>query len=316
MSRLERQFAQQGQGVPPAPQFARQVLERLITEKAQLQYARETGIKVDEALVDQAEQNVARQNQVERAGAAPPARCRRHRAAAVSRGTAQPDRAHAPARTRGGVAGQGQRPRGGPVPARAAAGEQRPCDPRRSTWRISWWPCPRTPTRRRSQACGPRRNGLQERARAGEDFAKLAAEALGCARAPPPTAGKSACAPPTAIRPCSCEAIQNLPEGGVSDIVRSGAGFHVIKVIEKRKGGFTGAVVQSHARHILLRPGPQLSETAAVAAAGRIQEAGAGRPGGFRAAGARVTRRTPAPRRRRPGLGQSRACSCPSSRRR
>ena len=65
MTRLERQFAQQGQGVPPRPQFARQVLERLITEKAQLQYARETGVKVDEALVDQAEQNLARQNQVE-----------------------------------------------------------------------------------------------------------------------------------------------------------------------------------------------------------------------------------------------------------
>ncbi len=65
MSRLERQFAQQGQGVPPRAQFARQVLERLITEKAQLQHARETGIKVDEALVDQAEQNLARQNQVE-----------------------------------------------------------------------------------------------------------------------------------------------------------------------------------------------------------------------------------------------------------
>ena len=48
-----------------APQFARQVLERLISEKAQLQLARETGIKVDEALVDQAEQNVARQNQLD-----------------------------------------------------------------------------------------------------------------------------------------------------------------------------------------------------------------------------------------------------------
>jgi peptidyl-prolyl cis-trans isomerase SurA len=50
----------------------------------------------------------------------------------------------------------------------------------------------------------------------------------------------------------------------VSEVVRSGAGFHVIKVIEKRNGGLPGAtVVQSHARHILLRPSAQLSESAA-----------------------------------------------------
>jgi peptidyl-prolyl cis-trans isomerase SurA len=41
------------------------VLERLITEKAQLQLARETGVRVDDALVDQAELNVARQNRID-----------------------------------------------------------------------------------------------------------------------------------------------------------------------------------------------------------------------------------------------------------
>ncbi len=41
------------------------MLERLISEKAQLQLARENGIKVEESAVDQAEQNVARQNQID-----------------------------------------------------------------------------------------------------------------------------------------------------------------------------------------------------------------------------------------------------------
>ncbi len=60
------------------------------------------------------------------------------------------------------------------------------------------------------------------------------------------------------------QAVQALPEGGVSDVIRSGAGFHVIKVMEKRRAGLPGVqVMQSHARHILLRTGPQLSETAA-----------------------------------------------------
>jgi len=46
--------------------------------------------------------------------------------------------------------------------------------------------------------------------------------------------------------------------------VRSGAGFHILKVVEKRQAGMPGvSVTQSRARHILLRPGPQLSESAA-----------------------------------------------------
>ncbi|HMA07373.1 MAG TPA: SurA N-terminal domain-containing protein, partial [Ramlibacter sp.] len=60
-----QQLTQQGQPVPPGAEFSREVLERLISEKAQLQLARESGIKVDDSAVDQAEQNVARQNQVD-----------------------------------------------------------------------------------------------------------------------------------------------------------------------------------------------------------------------------------------------------------
>ena len=65
MARFEQQLRQSGQPVPPRPQFERQVLERLISEKAQLQLAREIGVKVEESTVDQAEQNVARQNQID-----------------------------------------------------------------------------------------------------------------------------------------------------------------------------------------------------------------------------------------------------------
>jgi len=66
--------------------------------------------------------------------------------------------------------------------------------------------------------------------------------------------------------PIFYQSVVAVPEGGVGELVRSGAGFHIIKVIEKRKPGLPGAtVVQSRARHILLRPGPQLSESAALA---------------------------------------------------
>ena len=65
MAQFAQTLSQQGQPVPPAAEFSREVLERLVSEKAQLQLARENGIKVDESAVDQAEQNVARQNQID-----------------------------------------------------------------------------------------------------------------------------------------------------------------------------------------------------------------------------------------------------------
>ena len=49
MRRVEQQMAQQGVAVPPREQLAKQVLEQLLTERALLQHATETGIRVDEA---------------------------------------------------------------------------------------------------------------------------------------------------------------------------------------------------------------------------------------------------------------------------
>ena len=50
--------------VPPRSQLVREVLERLILERAQLQLARELGVVPDDTAVDQAVDNVALQNQV------------------------------------------------------------------------------------------------------------------------------------------------------------------------------------------------------------------------------------------------------------
>jgi peptidyl-prolyl cis-trans isomerase SurA len=44
--------------------------------------------------------------------------------------------------------------------------------------------------------------------------------------------------------------------------IRSGAGFHILKLINKRSSN-VATVTESRARHILLRPGGQLSQTAA-----------------------------------------------------
>ena len=51
--------------LPPAAELRTAVLERMIAERAQLQLARETGVRVDPAQIDQAEANIAAQNQMD-----------------------------------------------------------------------------------------------------------------------------------------------------------------------------------------------------------------------------------------------------------
>ena len=58
----ERQLRRQGTPLPDHAALERQVLERLILVKAQLQLARETGIKVDDAQLDKALERIAESN--------------------------------------------------------------------------------------------------------------------------------------------------------------------------------------------------------------------------------------------------------------
>ena len=63
--RLARQLAQSQQALPGMPELTARTLERLINERAQLHHARETGLRVEESSVDEAELNVARQNLID-----------------------------------------------------------------------------------------------------------------------------------------------------------------------------------------------------------------------------------------------------------
>ena len=59
--------------------------------------------------------------------------------------------------------------------------------------------------------------------------------------------------------PLFVEATQSTRDGGIAGPVRSGAGFHVLKVLAKAPGAAAGdaVVTQTQVRHILLRTDPQ-----------------------------------------------------------
>src|SRR5687768_17271328 len=58
----ERQLRRQGTRLPERALLERQMLERLILDKAQLQLARDSGIRVDELQLDRAVQRIAQNN--------------------------------------------------------------------------------------------------------------------------------------------------------------------------------------------------------------------------------------------------------------
>ena len=262
MARIEQQLAQQGQPVPPRDEFARQVVARLISEKAQLQLARESGIKIEDTQVDQAEQNVARQNQVEVAELR-----RRLTAEGLSLSQFREELRNQLLLTRLRERELESKVKVSDLDVDQYMRQQQAGpDLASEEFKLAHIliAVPENATEAQVASLRARAERVLQRARSGDDFAKLAAEfsdAPGAAE----TGGVVGLRTADRLPPLFVQAVQKLPDGGVSDIVRSGAGFHVIKVLERRGGGLPGpTVIQTHARHILLRPSAQLSESAAV----------------------------------------------------
>jgi|SRR3569832_419115 len=64
MRLIERRMKEQNVAMPPRDQLQRQLLERMIVDKVQLQQAKETGIRVDDVLLDRAVARIAEQNKM------------------------------------------------------------------------------------------------------------------------------------------------------------------------------------------------------------------------------------------------------------
>src|SRR6266480_1585839 len=64
MNRVQKELQRRGTSLPARGEIERQVLERLIIEKVQLQYARETGVRVDDLELDRTVIRVAEGNKL------------------------------------------------------------------------------------------------------------------------------------------------------------------------------------------------------------------------------------------------------------
>lgn len=101
------------------------------------------------------------------------------------------------------------------------------------------------------------------RAKTGDDFRKLALEFSDDATKE--RGGEFGLRPVDRLPDLFVQAVVGLKGGELSaQLLRSGAGFHVLKVVERQGGGSLTTVMQTHARHVLLRPSAQLSAEVAT----------------------------------------------------
>ena len=109
-----------------------------------------------------------------------------------------------------------------------------------------------------------RADDLLRKLKAGEDFSKLAAQFSSAADRS--NGGVLGLRPPSRYPSLFVDAVKDVAVGQLVGPIRSAAGWHVLKLLERRNAdALPATVTQTHARHILLRPGGKLSQDAARA---------------------------------------------------
>lgn len=259
--RFEQQLAQQGSAMPSRAELSRIVLERLISEKAQLQLAQDSGIHIDDFQVDQAEANVARQYDMDVA--------QLHRqlgAEGASVAAFRQDLRNQLTLTRLRQREVESRVRVSEADIDQYIREQQGSS-EASAMELNLGhiliAVPENASEGQVRELQAKAEGVLQRVRAGEDFAALARQFSDVPGAGA-SGGQMGLRPADRYPALFVDAVRSVAPGGVAGLVRSGAGFHVLKVLEKRQGGLPGVdVTQTHARHILLRTGPQMTEAQA-----------------------------------------------------
>ncbi|QIL82384.1 molecular chaperone SurA [Diaphorobacter sp. HDW4A] len=265
MERVRAQMASQGAGQqqPPESVLAKEVLERLIMEKIQIQNAKEMGLKVDDFAVSQAVKSVAQQNKI-----AEEDMYRRLAQDGISK-----------EQFRGELRNQmlAQRLREREVDSRVKVSEtdiDQYLSEQRSTSNSAAAVSPEinlghiliaVPEGASADTVEAQRvkaDKLTQEIRSGKDFSEAARASSNAADAA--QGGLMGLRPADRYPDLFVNATQNAAVGSVVGPIRSPAGFHILKVVDRSVSGVPSVAVQSHVRHILLRMGAKQSEQQAA----------------------------------------------------
>ncbi|MHA7918580.1 peptidylprolyl isomerase, partial [Alloalcanivorax xenomutans] len=113
-------------------------------------------------------------------------------------------------------------------------------------------------------------NGIVQRLRGGADFAETAVEQ---SDGPQALEGGDLGWRPAAQWPTLfAETAIDMQPGDISEPLRSGAGYHILKMIERRGGGGEHVVTQYRVRHVLIQSDALTTEDQARAEAQRLHQ--------------------------------------------
>jgi peptidyl-prolyl cis-trans isomerase SurA len=252
------QLKRQGTPLPSRDVLERQMLERMIVDRIQLQTARDTGLRIDDAQLDQALNRIASGNKMtlgqfrealERDGiryAKFREEIRDEMTVARLRerevdnrlviGDAEVDNFVASETEKGG----GDEVEVAHILLRA----------------------PESASPEQLQKLKAKADEIVQRVGRGEDFSQLAAS---YSDAPDALQGGNLGVRPLDRLPALfAEAAARLKPGEISPILRSPNGFHIVKLVARKGGIALPPVQQTHARHILIRVNELVSESEAL----------------------------------------------------
>jgi peptidyl-prolyl cis-trans isomerase SurA len=253
---------------PPAPDvLEKQVLDRLITERAMLQYAKETGIRVDDTTVERTILRIAQENKLS------PEEFRK-------------------VLDREGIAYQKyvedirrelviQRVRDREVDSKIIVSDAE-VDNYLATVAVQAGGeneylvshiLVRVPEQSSPEQIGQRQARAEQalaKVKAGEDFAQVAATWSDANDAQ--QGGNLGWRTPARLPSVFVESVRALKKGETSGLIRSPAGFHILRVVDERGRNSPSVVQQSRVRHILVKVNELTSDVEAKAKIERIRE--------------------------------------------
>lgn len=257
MARVERQLRQQGTQMPPRDVLEKHILERMIVDRVQMQLARETGLRVEDSQLDQALARIAESNRMD--------------LAQLRNSLAQDGIAWTKFREDIRAEMTIVRLREREVDSRIVVSDGEIDNFIESAGAMGneEYNLAHILLRVPEQAKPEQLAGLQARAedivaqlRKGANFSQLAA-----ANSDAPdglSGGLMGWRSRERLPSLFAEEVVKLKPGEISSVLRSPAGFHILKLLDRRGGSIEAQPVeQTHARHILIKTSELVSESEA-----------------------------------------------------
>jgi peptidyl-prolyl cis-trans isomerase SurA len=262
-----QQLKQQNVQQPATDVLDKQVLERLITERALLQHAKDSGIKVDDTQVERAIQRIAEDNKLTLDGLRQ----------ALSRDGVTYAKYREDVRREIIV----QRLREREVDARITVSDAEVENylatikaqlGGEAEYRLAHIlvVVPEQANAEQIEAKRRRAEEASKNIRDGADFGQVAAGFSDASDAL--SGGNLGWRPGARLPTVFAETVRGMKVGDVSPVLRSAAGFHIVKLIDRRSQNEPALVDQMHVRHILIRVNEITSEADGKAKIDRLKD--------------------------------------------